>query len=150
MPSASVIGVEKSNGIPELTKSKVLARQCSALPIELNSISTKESACTVKPPIISGALNNEANSSTIMMKDDLSIESDPVKLERKRRQQQKKEEFLQQMKRHKSEDGAASTVSIKSEQTSPIPEGSCSHVDFNSIVLHCGLSDILAKTTLTS
>jgi hypothetical protein len=142
--------VEKSNGIPELTKSKVLARQCSALPIELNSISTKESACTVKPPIISGALNNEANSSTIMMKDDLSIESDPVKLERKRRQQQKKEEFLQQMKRHKSEDGAASTVSIKSEQTSPIPEGSYSHVDFNSIVLHCGLSDILAKTTLTS
>ena len=94
MPSASVSGVEKSNGILELT----------------NSINIHNKQLITELTILD----------------------------------------LQQMKRHKSEDGAASTVSIKSEQTSPIPEGSYSHVDFNSIVLHCGLSDILAKTTLTS
>lgn len=129
MASTSVSGVEKNcNGAPESTKPKALAPQCPVLPTEQKSISSKESASTsIKPPDVYGALNKEASFSTL--KDDLSNETDPVKLERKRRQQQKKEEFLalQQMKRHKSDDGA-SVIGIKSEQTSPIPEGSYSQV----------------------
>ncbi len=104
---------------------QVPAPQCPGLPNGKKLISTNETALTsVKPPNISGAQNSETNNNSTL-KDDLSNESDPVKLERKRKQQQKKEEFLQQLKRQKQEDGARiSTVVIKSEQTSPVPEGS--------------------------
>jgi hypothetical protein len=100
------------------------------LPTEQKLISGKETvSTTVKPSNVSGALHSEAKNSTL--RDDVLNETDPVKLERKRRQQQKKEEFLQQMKRHKSDDGDGASVStvIKSETTSPIPEGLCFILD---------------------
>lgn len=101
------------------------APQCPVLPTGQNFISPKQTTLTSnKPPYISEAQNSETNNNSTI-KDDLSNESDPVKLERKRKQQQKKEEFLQQLKRRKQGDGARiSTVSIKSEETSPVPEGS--------------------------
>ena len=62
----------------------------------------------------------------VVGKEDAAVETDPVKLERKRRQQQKKEEFLQQQqqKRHKPDDiTSVGPMVIKSEATSPVPEG---------------------------
>ncbi|XP_046444280.1 DNA repair protein RAD52 homolog isoform X2 [Daphnia pulex] len=106
------------------------APQCPGFPTGQKLISTKETALTsIKPPNISGAQNGETINNSAL-KDDLLNESDPVKLERKRKQQQKKEEFLQQLKRQKQEDDARiSTVGIKSEQTSPVPEDelNCNH-----------------------
>lgn len=51
------------------------------------------------------------------------VETDPVKLERKRKQQQKQEEFRKnQLKRQKTDNSSAGPILIKSEATSPVPE----------------------------
>lgn len=66
----------------------------------------------------------EANISVI--KNDMSNESDPAKLERKRRQQQKKDEFLQQAKHRKMDEiipGTGSGVKSEKPSSSPKPEG---------------------------
>jgi hypothetical protein len=52
------------------------------------------------------------------------VETDPVKLERKRKQQQKQEEFRKnQLKRQKTDNSSTGHVMVKSEATSPVPEG---------------------------
>lgn len=117
-PIAPTVKREKEN-----IENPVLAKQNGpSLPQE--SIPKQPSFSADKTASFSGAHSNGVTSA---LKDDLSNETDPVKLERKRRQQQKKEEFLQQqLKRRKSDDNVPGPSCIKSEETSdPIPEGLC-------------------------
>lgn len=124
VPDSLIREGKQSTELPEPEKQKLPAHHSPILPTAPNLVSKANTSLTiVKPPHVSGGKKNEVNS---VVKDDLLNESDPVKLERKRRQQQKKEEFLQQqMKRHKPDDNrSVPAIHIKSEQTSPIPEGS--------------------------
>lgn len=112
VPLAQTTRVEKENPTPIKTKDTGLANQNSAVQQETISVPHKASHAA-------SVLDSENSS---ILKEDLSNESDPVKLERKRRQQQKKQEFLQQLKRRRSDDNAP-PINIKSEAQSPIPEG---------------------------
>ena len=66
------------------------------------------------------------------------VETDPVKLERKRKQQQKQEEFRKnQLKRQKTDNSSAGPILIKSEATSPVPEGNFYFLVFLQYVVIC-------------
>lgn len=116
---------------PPASKSeeKNLDSNCkSSIAADYSPILLKDQAPTVQE-VAGNSVHNpkvsclQENETSTVTKDELIAESDPVKLERKRRQQQKKEEFLQQLKRRRSDDNIPSHINIKTEATSPIPEG---------------------------
>lgn len=111
-PLAPTNRVEKESPAPIKTKDPDPAKHSLVV----------QQGTAVAPPKTSNVTSVPEGKNDSILKDDLSNENDPVKLERKRRQQQKKEEFLQQLKRRRSDDNIPQ-INIKSESKSPIPEG---------------------------